>query len=321
MIKIKDAANFAETLFAIDWVFLRLGLAESEEDQNKYSDEIRQYLRENKMILLFCLKKIGSLDWDYLYNELVENPTISNIVAFFSIVEDELLQEIGTKNYSLLMTLKNIRYVMNVLAELPTVSPKFRKYTPKKVQKILDDVLARRQYIMPDIDKDSIVAKLITISEDNISQIWRDIIDIISQAWRDMDQDVIYDSKSLFLSYSSKDRPLAHKLATALTIRGVNVWLDEWQIKVGDSITCKIQEGIKKSRYLAVLLTPNSVNSRWVEREWQSAYHDEISGGNVVVLPVLGKRCKIPALLRDKRYADLTHSFDKGVEAIIERIQ
>ena len=74
----------------------------------------------------------------------------------------------------------------------------------------------------------------------------------------------------VFLSHSSKDKPLARKIAEKIKDVGIKVWLDEWEILVGDSITQKIQTGLESANYVAVLLTKHSVKSGWVEKEWQS---------------------------------------------------
>ena len=75
---------------------------------------------------------------------------------------------------------------------------------------------------------------------------------------------------SVFLSYSSNDKPLAERLALDLSNRGIKVWLDEWEIVVGDSISQKIQEGLRQCQFVAIILTRNSIASGWVEKEWGS---------------------------------------------------
>ncbi len=57
---------------------------------------------------------------------------------------------------------------------------------------------------------------------------------------------------SVFLSHSSRDKIAVKRLATDLDARGVNVWLDEWEIKVGESIPMRIAEGVENADYIAV---------------------------------------------------------------------
>lgn len=54
---------------------------------------------------------------------------------------------------------------------------------------------------------------------------------------------------SVFLSHASKDKPFVEKLAQSLKKIGINVWFDKWEIDVGDSITWKVEEGIRKMSF------------------------------------------------------------------------
>jgi hypothetical protein len=64
----------------------------------------------------------------------------------------------------------------------------------------------------------------------------------------------------VFLSHSAKDKAVVRPLAARLKKDGVRVWLDEEQIKPGDSIPAKIEEGLEHSplgfRPLAFSLQP-----------------------------------------------------------------
>ena len=49
----------------------------------------------------------------------------------------------------------------------------------------------------------------------------------------------------VFLSHSAKDKAVVRDVAARLQRDGVRVWLDEEQIKPGDSIPAKIEEGLE----------------------------------------------------------------------------
>jgi hypothetical protein len=85
---------------------------------------------------------------------------------------------------------------------------------------------------------------------------------------------------------------------------GVEVWIDEAEIRVGDSLIERIEEGIRKTEYFAVLLSTESVKSAWVKRELRMAMTHEIDAQKVKVLPILIEDCELPGFLRDKYYAD-----------------
>jgi hypothetical protein len=62
------------------------------------------------------------------------------------------------------------------------------------------------------------------------------------------------------------------------------------------------------------MLSPNSIQSEWVKRELNAALMRELEDKKVVVLPILIADCKIPVLLKEKKYADFRESYEKGFE-------
>ncbi len=124
----------------------------------------------------------------------------------------------------------------------------------------------------------------------------------------------------VFISYNTEDRPFAERLAKDLAFHGLHVWWDQWEMKVGDSLTEKIQDGISRSSWLAVVLSPRSVKSPWVKRELAAALAQEIESEKVVVLPVLVADCIVPPFLRDKIYADFRSSYRAGLGALLRRL-
>jgi len=129
-------------------------------------------------------------------------------------------------------------------------------------------------------------------------------------------------SKSIFLSHSSKDKFFVRNLAEHLTNNGIKVWLDEAELNIGDSLTEKIAEAIETTDYVGVVLSHNSINSEWVQKELQIALQKEIKGRNVVVLPILIEKVEIPAFLRDKWYADFTNpeNFDNELAKLLRTL-
>jgi hypothetical protein len=120
----------------------------------------------------------------------------------------------------------------------------------------------------------------------------------------------------VFVSHSSNDKPFVRKLVGALKEHDLNVWFDEAEIKVGDSIVARISEGLD-SAYLIVVLSKASVASPWVQAEMNAALMDQISGKGGAVLPVLIEPCDLPPLLRDRLYADFTTDFDTGLKKLL----
>lgn len=127
---------------------------------------------------------------------------------------------------------------------------------------------------------------------------------------------------SIFLSHSSVDKPFVRKLAADIRRNGFYAWVDEAEIKLGDSLIEKIEDGIENTDYLGVIISSNSVKSEWVKREVRIALNQEINGKRIKVLPILLEKVEIPPFLKDKKYADFT-SEDKykySLQLILDRL-
>ena len=125
---------------------------------------------------------------------------------------------------------------------------------------------------------------------------------------------------SVFLCHSSEDKPFVRELAKRLNENNILVWLDEAEIKIGDSLVDKIAKGVQYTDFLIVVLSKKSVASTWVQKEFNLAMHKEISKNKVVVLPVKVDNCTIPPILIDKVFADFSEK-EKFEESLIKLLQ
>ena len=66
----------------------------------------------------------------------------------------------------------------------------------------------------------------------------------------------------VFLSHSSKDKPVVRDLAQRLKSDGLRVWLDEWEIRPGDMIGLKIEQGLEQSRVLVLAIVGQRLRLR-----------------------------------------------------------
>lgn len=115
----------------------------------------------------------------------------------------------------------------------------------------------------------------------------------------------------MFLSHTGVDKPFVRQLRKNLLAHGVErVWLDEAEIDIGDSLISKIEEGMKLSRYIAVVLSRKSIDAPWVKKELEVTMNREIASGEVVVLPLLYEECELPEFLKGKLYADFSKPED-----------
>jgi hypothetical protein len=76
---------------------------------------------------------------------------------------------------------------------------------------------------------------------------------------------------TLFVSYSHNDNKFASRLVDDLRQLGCRVWIDEKDMEVGDSIPKSVEKGIRKSRFFLVIMSSESVKSKWVPLELMEA--------------------------------------------------
>ncbi len=125
-----------------------------------------------------------------------------------------------------------------------------------------------------------------------------------------------------FLSYNSKDANLARRLALDLESAHISVWLDQWQLKVGEAFEQEIVRSLENAEFVIVLLTRASVASDWVNREWRHKILGEAQFKRVGVIPVRGERCIIPDLLAQRSHADISGgSYPFGLRRLLEMLR
>lgn len=90
----------------------------------------------------------------------------------------------------------------------------------------------------------------------------------------------------VFVSYASEDREaVVRPLAEELEHCGLAVWYDQTQLRVGDSIRRKIDEGLSRARYGVVILSPSFFDKHYPEQELDGLAQREQDGAKVI-LPV-----------------------------------
>jgi predicted nucleotide-binding protein len=110
---------------------------------------------------------------------------------------------------------------------------------------------------------------------------------------------------SVFISYSHADKDLARALAAVLQDRGVRIWIDEGELKVGDSIIERIATAIAEIDFFLVLVSESSRSSNWCRKELALAVSGELGREGVKVLPIRINGASMPDALADVYYLDL----------------
>ena len=72
----------------------------------------------------------------------------------------------------------------------------------------------------------------------------------------------------VFISHASEDKdPVARPLANALVERGITVWYDEFEMKIGDSLRRKIDQGLAHSNFGIIIISRNFISKGWTNYE------------------------------------------------------
>lgn len=138
----------------------------------------------------------------------------------------------------------------------------------------------------------------------------------------------IYQSR-VFLCHASEDKDtIVISLANALNSAQIDYWLDSAAIKLGDSLTEKVNEGLRTSEYFVLVLSKFFINKPWPERELNSILSINISNKKKPIIPILAGTNEEQQLIRnnypllhDIYYFSWQNNPDKFIELLKERIK
>lgn len=124
----------------------------------------------------------------------------------------------------------------------------------------------------------------------------------------------------VFISYSHRDKDFVDQLAMHLVKNNVYVWVDRWELAAGDSLIQRVQDFLKGSSALLVILSKASLESEWCKKELACGLMRELEERKAVVIPVLIEDCAIPPFLKEKLYADFRTDFDAGLRDVLKAV-
>lgn len=104
----------------------------------------------------------------------------------------------------------------------------------------------------------------------------------------------------VFISYSRKDIEFVDRLANDLKAAGFEVWYDLSGLEAGTQWGSEIQKAIETSQFFLVVLSPNSIKSSWVEREFLHA-----SDQGKKIIPLLYQQCALPMWSLNLHFIDM----------------
>lgn len=122
--------------------------------------------------------------------------------------------------------------------------------------------------------------------------------------------------QSYFLSYSRSDQEFALRLAADIRARGISLWIDQLDIRPSEHWDRAIEQAVRDSRGIVVVLSPRSVASDNVADEVSFA----IDSGKSV-LPVMIERCKLPLRITRMQVIDATGTYEDALERCVAELR
>lgn len=111
----------------------------------------------------------------------------------------------------------------------------------------------------------------------------------------------------VFLSHNKADKPEARNIGAHLTLVGIDVWFDEWELQAGDSIPGKLNEGLEAFDAFLLLWSANSEKSNWVRNELHAAIMRSVKDNTAKIIPCMLDQTPLPVLIADRKGIDFTN--------------
>lgn len=134
------------------------------------------------------------------------------------------------------------------------------------------------------------------------------------------------DWTKVFLCHDSRDKEFVEKIHFELIKKSIHSWLDKYEMKVGDSLTEKITDGLNKADFGIIFLSKHFLsNEKWVKYELQTLMSKQIYLNQKVILPVWldieESDLEKHYWLKEKMGANSKDGLEKVVEQLITAIR
>lgn len=230
----------------LDKEIARLEKKKSELDK-KAADE------ENKALKVNISKNASASTIKSKMNEIERHNNASNKAAQESA---KIQKQISDKREK-----RNSEYI-----KLQKAQAEEQKKAEKNQQKAINDLQNRYESQIAQLQE--------TINE----QTERMLTEAISDSYDEVEYDV-------FISHASEDKEeFVDELVEELKKLDINVWYDALNISWGDSLRNKIDEGLSKSKFGIVVLSPNYIKKEkfWTKAEFDGLFQREENGKTIL---------------------------------------
>ena len=127
----------------------------------------------------------------------------------------------------------------------------------------------------------------------------------------------------VFICHANKDKDdFVLDFATKLRSKGIDAWVDIWEIYPGDSLVDKIfEEGITNAQAVIVVLSKYSVDQPWVREELNVSMVKKITE-SIKLIPVVIDDCQVPECLQSTAWVVIKslENYEEEVDRIVMSI-
>lgn len=92
----------------------------------------------------------------------------------------------------------------------------------------------------------------------------------------------------VYLAHASEDKAAVAPLAEALLAKGIAVWFDAWDVRVGEGLRREMEKGLSAMTHFVAFLTPVALTKPWIAAEIDVAMIRRVAGESRLVPLLVG---------------------------------
>jgi hypothetical protein len=132
------------------------------------------------------------------------------------------------------------------------------------------------------------------------------------------------EAPKVFISHASEDKErFVVDFASNLRQRGIDAWVDQWEIRPGDSLVKKIfDEGLNNAEAVIIVLSNISIQKPWVREELDISIVKKITEQIRVIPIIIDADCIVPASLQSTLWVKIQDlkQYDQELTRIVNTI-
>ena len=122
---------------------------------------------------------------------------------------------------------------------------------------------------------------------------------------------------NIFMSYSRREVGFVDQLTSRLETEGFRVWLDYRSLVPGSPWKEQIEKGLDQSEVILLVVSRESIASKYVELEWRRVIQEE----NKRIILVIFEAVDLPDVLEKYEWVDFRGNFEAGIKELVGQLE